>query len=152
MYGRSTSAVVRHTSIADEVTETVRMMVIRGELVPEQHVTQEGLARMLGVSTMPVREALLRLAAEGMVKTSANRSFSILGTTESDAAQCLLGLRDAGGRAMRRGRAWRATTACSVRLGEAMALYRRSSTGQERLDHLLGNSSAPSTRPPQSRR
>jgi DNA-binding GntR family transcriptional regulator len=135
MYGRSSSAMVRHTSIADEVTETVRMMVIRGELVPEQRVTQEGLARMLGVSTMPVREALLRLAAEGMVKTSANRSFSILGTTESDARSVFWVYGMLEGELAARACAAR-DERLLTRLGEAMACYRRSTTGKERLDHL----------------
>lgn len=135
MYGRSASAAVKHTSIADEVTESLRMMVIRGELVPEQRVTQEGLARMLGVSTMPVREALLRLAAEGMVKTSANRSFSILGTTENDVRSVFWVYGMLEGEL--------AARACGAqdeqllaRLREAMAGYRRSVTAEERLRHL----------------
>jgi DNA-binding GntR family transcriptional regulator len=75
---------VRHSSIADKVTDTLRSMIVRGEFADNERVTQERLAQMLGVSTMPVREALLRLVAEGMVETSANRSFSIIGLTVDD--------------------------------------------------------------------
>jgi DNA-binding GntR family transcriptional regulator len=135
MYGRSSSTTVKHTSIADEVTESLRMMVIRGELVPEQRVTQEGLARMLGVSTMPVREALLRLAAEGMVKTSANRSFSILGTTENDVRSVFWVYGMLEGELAARACVAR-DEQLLARLRDAMGGYRRSTTGQERLDQL----------------
>ena len=126
------------------------MMVIRGELVPEQRVTQEGLARMLGVSTMPVREALLRLAAEGMVKTSANRSFSILGTTENDARSVfwVYGMLE-GELAARRVR--RATSGCSTASGRPWP-----TTGVQPPDRSAsttsGSSSAPCTRRQPSRR
>jgi DNA-binding GntR family transcriptional regulator len=79
-----TVARVQHSSIADKVTDTLRTMIVRGEFAPNERVTQEHLAEMLGVSTMPVREALLRLVAEGMVETSANRSFSIISLTVDD--------------------------------------------------------------------
>ncbi len=75
---------VQHSSIADKVTESLRTMIVRGEFAANERVTQEQLAQMLGVSTMPVREALLRLVAEGMVETSANRSFTIIGLTVDD--------------------------------------------------------------------
>ena len=83
---RSTKSVqrVQHSSIADKVTDSLRTMIVRGEFAANERVTQEQLAEMLGVSTMPVREALLRLVAEGMVETSANRSFSIVGLTVDD--------------------------------------------------------------------
>jgi DNA-binding GntR family transcriptional regulator len=83
---RDTKRVVRvqHSSIADKVADTLRTMIVRGEFAGDERVTQERLAQMLGVSTMPVREALLRLVAEGMVVTSANRSFCIIDLTIDD--------------------------------------------------------------------
>jgi len=56
-------------------------MIISRELQPGQRVTQAQLAAMLDVSTMPIREALLRLVAEGLVVAEANRSFSVTNTT-----------------------------------------------------------------------
>lgn len=75
---------LRHRTLAIEVAETLRDMILTGELTPDARMTQDELARMLGVSTMPVREALLRLAAEGFVDVSPNKSFRIVPTTRED--------------------------------------------------------------------
>jgi DNA-binding GntR family transcriptional regulator len=74
---------VLHLSLADQVATTLRRMILTRELEPGRRVTQAELAAMLGVSTMPVREALLRLVAEGFVDTVANRSFTVTGTTRA---------------------------------------------------------------------
>lgn len=70
--------------MADEVAAELRRMVLAGELAPGQRVTQEGLAKELGVSTMPVREALLRLTHEGMIIGEPNRSFAVASNSEDD--------------------------------------------------------------------
>jgi DNA-binding GntR family transcriptional regulator len=73
---------MQHKSMADQVSDMLRRMILTRELAPGQRVRQAELAQMLGVSTMPVREALLRLVSEGMVVADANRSFSVADTTE----------------------------------------------------------------------
>ena len=75
---------LRANSLADQAAATLRRMILLGELPPGESTTQERLARMLEVSTMPVREALLRLAAEGLVETDPNRSFRVVRSTSSD--------------------------------------------------------------------
>lgn len=75
---------VSHQSMADEVSDRIRRLILSHELRPGQRVKQAGLAAMMGVSTMPVREALLRLVAEGMVITDSNRSFTVATTTTPD--------------------------------------------------------------------
>jgi DNA-binding GntR family transcriptional regulator len=67
-----------------EVADTLRDMILTGELTADAKMTQDELARLLGVSTMPVREALLRLAAEGFVDVSPSRSFTVVPTTRED--------------------------------------------------------------------
>ena len=59
-------------------------MILLGELPPGRRTTQDELARALGVSTMPVREALLTLAAEGFVAFAPGRSFTIPATSRED--------------------------------------------------------------------
>lgn len=75
---------LRWRKLSDEVAATLRNMILVGELPPAERTTQDELARLLGVSTMPVREALLRLAEEGFVEAAAGRSFRITRTTPKD--------------------------------------------------------------------
>ncbi len=49
------------------LVETLRDEIIRGDLVPGQHLRLEEIAARFDVSTMPVREALRDLEAEGLV-------------------------------------------------------------------------------------
>ncbi len=71
-------------TLAEQVADTVRGMILTGEIAPETPVTQNEIARLLGVSTMPAREALLRLDAEGFLIASPNRSFIVRRITEQD--------------------------------------------------------------------
>jgi DNA-binding GntR family transcriptional regulator len=69
---------------ADDVTGWLRRMILVGELAPGSRATQDELAQRLGVSTMPVRKALLQLAAEGLIEVSPRRSFRVVQTTPDD--------------------------------------------------------------------
>jgi DNA-binding GntR family transcriptional regulator len=71
-------------SLADQVADSLRSLILSGRLAPDTPVTQAEVARLLGVSTMPVREALLRLTAEGFLKGAPNRSFTVRRLTEDD--------------------------------------------------------------------
>jgi len=79
-----TAVPIRHRSVADEATEIIRRMILLGEIEPGTRVTQDGLSDLMGVSTMPVRESLLRLAAEGFIRALPNRSFSVVELARSD--------------------------------------------------------------------
>ena len=76
----------RVLSMSDQVSESLRSMILMGEMRPGEQVTQERLAAELGVSTMPVREALLRLSHEGFIDGGRGRSFRIATTTRGDIA------------------------------------------------------------------
>jgi DNA-binding GntR family transcriptional regulator len=73
--------VVRHQSLADQVTDRIRRLILSHQLQPGQRIKQAEIAKLMGVSTMPVREALLRLVSEGMVIADLNRSFTIAAST-----------------------------------------------------------------------
>jgi len=55
----------------------VREMVLDGRLAPGTDLDQEALSRELGLSTTPVREALRRLEAEGLVSQRAHFAIRI---------------------------------------------------------------------------
>lgn len=54
-------------------TELIRQAIIDGSLSPGERLKEEELARKLGISRTPVREALLVLQAEGLVDATPNR-------------------------------------------------------------------------------
>jgi DNA-binding GntR family transcriptional regulator len=75
---------LKYQTLGVAVAQTLRDMILTGELAPGRRTTQDELAATLGVSTMPVREALLRLAAEGFVEVALGRSFTIARTSRAD--------------------------------------------------------------------
>ena len=55
----------------------VREMVLTGELEPGAVLNQAVLARRIGISTTPLREALRRLAQQGLVELGAHRDARV---------------------------------------------------------------------------
>jgi DNA-binding GntR family transcriptional regulator len=53
--------------------DELRRLILTGEIAPGTELSQVGLAEKLGVSTTPLREALGRLEAEGLVESRRNR-------------------------------------------------------------------------------
>ena len=55
----------------------LREMILSGELHAGQALRQEEIARRLGISRLPIREALNRLATEGLVELKPRRGFYV---------------------------------------------------------------------------
>ena len=68
-------ALVRNASVA--ATQLIREAIIEGRLEPGQRLKEEELARELGISRTPVREALLMLQAEDLVVAAPNRGATV---------------------------------------------------------------------------
>jgi DNA-binding GntR family transcriptional regulator len=68
----------RATSTPDLIAETLREEILRGEVEPGQALRQEELAERFGVSRLPVRDALLRLEAQGLVHVYPNRGAFVV--------------------------------------------------------------------------
>lgn len=69
------------STLADAVTTTIRSMIGTGELAPGQPVVIDHVARQLGVSAQPVREALKVLESEGRVTHVAHRGVQVVALT-----------------------------------------------------------------------
>jgi DNA-binding GntR family transcriptional regulator len=81
---------VRNASAA--ATELIREAIVDGRLPPGQRLKEEELARELGISRTPVREALLVLQAEGLVDAAPNRG-AVVRSHEADDLEDLYQLR-----------------------------------------------------------
>ena len=63
--------------MADLAYERIRGYVLGGEVPQGARLGQVELAERLGISRTPVREALRRLAGEGLVDFHSNRGFRV---------------------------------------------------------------------------
>jgi DNA-binding GntR family transcriptional regulator len=62
----STHRIVRTTTV-ELVTTAIRQRILSGDLAPGEVLRQEALADELGVSRVPIREAITRLTGEGLL-------------------------------------------------------------------------------------
>ena len=69
------SIVIR--TLSERVFEIIRERIITGELPTETPLRQDALAAELGVSKIPLREALGRLQQEGLLTSQANRGYMV---------------------------------------------------------------------------
>jgi len=74
-------------TLAGKVYESIRDAITMGDLAPGSLQSVQKLASYLKVSRTPVREALLKLADQGMVRFERNRGARILQTTMHDLEQ-----------------------------------------------------------------
>jgi DNA-binding GntR family transcriptional regulator len=72
----SLNPVERPLALGDQVYRALRANLRNGKILPGYPLQEVQLAAQLGVSRTPVREALTRLASEGLV-SSDGRSFSV---------------------------------------------------------------------------
>lgn len=68
---------IKRRMLNNQVYDIIRERIVDGLLSPGQHVNMDGLARELGVSNIPVREALARLAAERLIHLEPLKGYTI---------------------------------------------------------------------------
>ena len=71
-------------TLAEMATNRLREAILLGRLKPGTRLSQDSLARQLGVSRVPLREALQVLAAEGLVDWRAHRAAIVTGLSPED--------------------------------------------------------------------
>jgi DNA-binding GntR family transcriptional regulator len=76
--------VERAPSLRERAEIAIRGGIITGEIPAGEIFSAPVLAKQLGVSATPVREAMLDLVREGMVEPIANRGFRIVPLSDDD--------------------------------------------------------------------
>jgi len=76
---------IQRTFIRQEAYLKLRDWILNGTLSPGTPLKDKDLAEKMGVSRTPIREALLRLEDEGLVKTKPNRSTLVSSIDFQDA-------------------------------------------------------------------
>ena len=71
-------------SLTEQAHEALRSAIVAGELTPGRLYSVHELAAVLHVSRTPVREALIKLAGESMVRFERNRGVRVLQATAHD--------------------------------------------------------------------
>ena len=67
----------RHTSLSKLAIDELRRSILTGRLKPGDRLVEDRLSEEMGVSRVPIREALRALAAEGLVDVQPRRGASV---------------------------------------------------------------------------
>ena len=70
--------------LSDHARDVIRDRIIEGDLPMGAVLRESELAALLGMSKIPVREALVQLECEGMIQMSPNRSHKVFDMTSDD--------------------------------------------------------------------
>lgn len=87
--GQPIRPVERPVPLRQSVYDALVELIVDGSLAPGQHLVEAELARHLGVSRQPVREALHRLRAEGWVELRPGQGAFVHVPTEVEVDQLL---------------------------------------------------------------
>lgn len=71
-------------SLREQALGIIRDAITAGELAEDRIYSAAGLAKQLGMSLSPVREAMMALVTEGTVEAVPNRGFRLVTITEAD--------------------------------------------------------------------
>lgn len=74
-------------TLSDQLVDLVRNRILSGAVSTDQAIRQDALAAELGVSKIPLREALARLEEEGLIRSQANRGFFVSPLSTSEAKE-----------------------------------------------------------------
>ncbi|GGA18936.1 GntR family transcriptional regulator [Psychrobacillus lasiicapitis] len=77
--------IIQKESLADQAFNSIKDAIIAGRLAQEEELPEEKLASDLGISRTPIREALKRLAAEGLVNIHKAKPATVASFTKDSA-------------------------------------------------------------------
>ncbi|MBU8880415.1 GntR family transcriptional regulator [Bacillus sp. FJAT-29790] len=79
--------ITQNVSLADQAYNLLKKAIISAELAPEEELPEEKLASDLGISRTPLREALTRLAMEGLIVLQKGRPATVATFTKEDSLE-----------------------------------------------------------------
>lgn len=74
-------------TISEQVYSAVRDRILSGQIPAGASIRQDALAAELGVSKIPLREALTRLEQDALVSSQPNRGYVVRGTSPAEAEE-----------------------------------------------------------------
>ncbi|MBN1104676.1 MAG: GntR family transcriptional regulator [Deltaproteobacteria bacterium] len=75
---------IDQSNLSKQVAKALRRQILSGELKPDDKVVESEIARALGVSRAPVREAIVELDRDGLIVTVARKGAYVANFTEKD--------------------------------------------------------------------
>ncbi len=75
---------LNHISISQKIKNLLREQIIKQQIRPGTRLVEEDIARELGVSRTPVREALSALAQRGLVESHPRKGMYVIKLTKND--------------------------------------------------------------------
>lgn len=82
-----TKQVIQRKSLGEEIVDALQRDIIGGKFQPGQRIVERELIERFGVSSIPIREALLELENRGLVVRRRNRGCSVIQLTPKEAAR-----------------------------------------------------------------
>jgi DNA-binding GntR family transcriptional regulator len=68
---------VETKNLKDQAWEILRGMIIKGQLPPDQKLTERDVMQLLDIGRMPARDALMRLEEQGLVVTKPDARYVV---------------------------------------------------------------------------
>lgn len=87
LIGKPVTSPIMHRKKADLVYEYLREQIINGTYAPGRRMTLADLSGELGLSHMPVREALLKLEREGLLVSEPHKGMRVVELSLKDAQE-----------------------------------------------------------------
>ncbi len=79
----------RRAPLADQIAESIRNMIVAGDLKPGDRIVESRIARDIGVGQPTVREALVALEHQGLVVRKANQGCVVTSLTRAEICQLI---------------------------------------------------------------
>lgn len=83
---QSANQLQRHESLREQALAVIRKGLLVGDIKPGEIYSANSLATTLGVSSSPVREAMLTLVQQGIMEAVRNRGYRVIPISDKDLA------------------------------------------------------------------